>query len=173
MTHHGRTGLQRRQDFARADIVKRLLLATDGTVTPMLEQIVGERLVTNRLIQAKTTADEEAARQLVIPTGSAILVRSTDLAGQDSGRVFARTKALIALDVLPARVRNGLLGTAEPIGRLLRENRVETFRESLPDQVCEDDSSDAARRHYAIYINNSPGFLIEEHFLEACFVHGI
>ncbi|MFB8033721.1 chorismate--pyruvate lyase family protein [Streptomyces sp. NPDC056004] len=170
MTHRIRTRPQRRQDFAGADLVKRLLLVTDGTVTPMLEQIVGERLVTDRLTQTKTSADEEEARRLGIPTGSAILVRSTDLAGRDSGRVFAHTKALVALDVLPARVRDGLLETAEPIGRLLRENRVETFRQTLPDQTCEYADADAARRQYVIYLNNSPGFLIEEHFLEACFV---
>ena len=40
-------------------------------------------------------------------------------------------ESLIALDRLDARIRHGLLTTEQPIGRLIRDNRLETFRELL------------------------------------------
>lgn len=105
-------------------------MTTDGTVTTLLEQIVGESITTSRLDHRAGLVDPGAAAALPYPTDN-LLTRTTQLVGTETGTVYVWATSVFCPGALPARVRTGLLTLGEPIGKLLRQNRVESFREIL------------------------------------------
>ncbi|GLZ01171.1 chorismate pyruvate-lyase family protein [Actinoplanes sp. NBRC 103695] len=146
----------------------RMLIASDGTVTPMLELMVGEQIVTAGLKQFPVPADPEHESLLPAPPGTALLQRTTRLAGARSGVTYVRATSLLLLDALPAELRRDLLVTPEPIGRVLRRTRVETYRDLISWAPC-GSASDEAYRRYRILIGGVPALLIDELFTAACF----
>jgi beta-ribofuranosylaminobenzene 5'-phosphate synthase len=146
----------------------RMLIASDGTVTPMLELMVGEPIMTADLTQCPVPADDENALVLPAPPGTALLQRTTRLVGARSGVTYVRATSLLLLDALPAEVRRDLLVTSEPIGRVLRRARVATYRDLLGWER-RGSASDEAYRRYRILISGVPALLIGELFTAACF----
>jgi len=70
---------------------------------------------------------------------------------------------------MPALVLADLLTTDEPIGRLLRRHRVESFREILSVHIPEHSYPMEPSRRYLIFIGGLPALLIEESFTTKCF----
>jgi beta-ribofuranosylaminobenzene 5'-phosphate synthase len=153
----------------RLNLVGRLLLTSDGTITPMLEQIVGERVVTARLDQSPAPTDPETAALLAASDGRSLLTRATHLVGAVTGTVYVRARSVLAVDAMPPPLRADLLGTDEPIGRLLRRHRVETFREILSLQVPESGFPLKPKRRYLVFTGGVPAMLIDESFAAECF----
>lgn len=153
-------------EFGGLGPAARMVLTTDGTVTPMLEQLVGERIVTARLRhdEPATGAGPAAATSRTGP--DLPLVRTTELVGARSGTVYIRARTVLAPDALPQPLRTDLTTTGEPIGRLLRKHRVESFRELVSCSVAGDGS---AHRRYRVYIGGVVALSIEESFSPACF----
>ncbi|GAA2835630.1 chorismate pyruvate-lyase family protein [Kitasatospora sp. CM 4170] len=147
-------------ELARLDLVGRLILTCDGTVTPLVEQVVGERIVTARLAHVPAPPAEDVA-ELLAPTAGPLLSRTTHLVGAGSGRVYVRAATVMAVGALPAPLRADLLGSEEPIGRLLRRHRVESFREILSYSVP---AGAGAARRYRVFAGGVPVMLIDEHF---------
>ncbi|MFC9431549.1 chorismate--pyruvate lyase family protein [Streptomyces sp. NPDC056987] len=147
------------------DSVRRLMLTTDGTVTPMLEHLVGERLLVARLVQSYGTADNRTRTVLATSGDGEFLFRSSELVGADSGTTYVRATSVGVPHALPPAVRTGLLRTQEPIGRLLRRNRTETFREILDVDLRTGSGSAEACRRYRIFVGGAPALLITETFL--------
>jgi chorismate-pyruvate lyase len=108
----------------------RVLPVIGGTVTEVLEQHLGEPLCATRLAQ-RTTVCAQPLPGLALAVGESVLERRVLLRGASSSAPVLYAKSLIALDRLDPWVRQGLLATDQPIGRLLRDNRVEIFRELL------------------------------------------
>ena len=81
--------------------LERVLPVIGGTVTEVLEQHLGEPLCATELV----------------------LERRVLLRGATTSAPVLYAESLIALDRLDPRVRDGLLTTAQPIGRLIREHR--------------------------------------------------
>ncbi|MGW2547113.1 chorismate--pyruvate lyase family protein [Kitasatospora sp. NPDC001574] len=150
----------------RLGLVGRLILACDGTVTPLVEQVVGERIVTAGLAHAPEPADEEAARLLAVPVGLTLLSRTTELVGARSGLVHVRARTLMVVEALPAPLRADLLGGDEPIGRLLRRHRVESFREIVSSTAPTAQGGGA--RRYRVMTGGTPAMLIDEVFSARC-----
>jgi chorismate-pyruvate lyase len=149
-------------------LIGRLLLTSDGTVTTMLEQIVGEQIVTARLDQSMAPVDQETAALMLFPAAS-LVTRTTHLVGATSGTIFVRAKSVFSQSAMPALVRADLLTTDEPIGRLLRRHRVESFREILSIHIPEHSYPMEPSRRYLIFIGGLPALLIEESFTAECF----
>ncbi|MBW3646032.1 MAG: DUF98 domain-containing protein, partial [Actinobacteria bacterium] len=63
--------------------------------------------------------------------GRPVLRRTVLLQGADSGRTFLCADSLMVPERLDQPVLEGLLATDTPVGTLLLQNRVETFREVL------------------------------------------
>jgi chorismate-pyruvate lyase len=152
----------------RFDLAGRMLITSDGTVTPMLEMLVGEPIVTSDLRQYPVPANPADARLLPAPSGTALLQRDTRLVGAGSGVTYVRASSLLLLDALPTEVRRDLLVTPEPIGRVLRRIRVETFRDLLGWEPRGPAAEEVYRR-YRIFIGGVPALLIGELFTAACF----
>lgn len=111
-------------------MVQRLIFNTDATVVRILENCFDERVRTAGLAQDITQGTPSDV-DLELSGGESILRRSTLLQGCQSGRNYIYAESEIVLDRLPPDVREGLLESSEPIGRLLIRGRVETFRELL------------------------------------------
>lgn len=111
-------------------MVQRLIFNTDATVVRILENCFDERIRTAGLAQ-EISQGTPSDVDLELSGGESILRRSTLLRGCQSGLNYIYAESEIVLDRLPADVREGLLESSEPIGRLLIRGRVETFRELL------------------------------------------
>ncbi|WP_405792568.1 chorismate--pyruvate lyase family protein [Streptomyces sp. NBC_01506] len=149
-------------------LLERMLMTTDGTVTTLLEQIVGESITTSRLDHRAGLVDPGAAAALPYPTDN-LLTRTTQLVGTETGTVYVWATSVFCPGALPARVRTGLLTLGEPIGKLLRQNRVESFREILSIDLVDEHGQRRPRRRYVICIGGSPILHIEETFTVECF----
>jgi chorismate-pyruvate lyase len=154
--------------LGKLGLIGRLLLTSDGTVTAMLEQIAGEQIVTARLHQSVAPVDQETAALLSLPAAS-LVTRTTHLVGATSGTVFVRAKSVFSGSAMLASVRADLLRTGEPIGRLLRRHRVESFREILSVHIPGHSWPAEPSRRYLVFIGGLPALLIEESFTAACF----
>lgn len=160
-------------DLQTLDPLQRVLLITDGTVTDILEIVFLEPI---RLVKI---------RQRIVPAGSAhlrlhpeagesILERSILLEGVRSERRYVRAESMIAVDRLSEALRDRLLNSDEPLGRLWIEQKLETFKELL-EVHCDgeprrrlDSCGPAGRavgRTYRVFVGRRPVMLITEHFL--------
>ena len=111
-------------------MVQRLIFNTDATVVRILENCFDELIRTDGLTQEITKADA-IDLDLELAGGESVLRRSTLLQGCRTGRNYIYAESEIVLERLPPSLQEGLIETAEPIGRLLIRGRVETFRELL------------------------------------------
>lgn len=157
----------------RLDLIGRLVLSTDGTVTPMLEHIVGEPIITARIDQHCTEGDPNTRNLLQVPAEERLLSRSLDLVGSRTATVYVQARSVIVPRVLPMPLRHALLRTREPIGVLLRRQQVETFRELLACEVYDqprggEPRSPWASREYRVFIGGVPALLISERFAASC-----
>jgi chorismate-pyruvate lyase len=104
-----------------------------GTVTEILEHFLGEPLRAVRLSQ-RSYACSEPQPVIGLDAGDLVLERRVVLCGAFTSRPVFCANSSIALDRLDSTIRNGLLTTDQPIGQLIRANRVALFRELLSCQ---------------------------------------
>jgi chorismate-pyruvate lyase len=130
-----RTDLQRSLmgspiDPSQLTSFQRILLTTDGMVTEMLEANYWERMVVERLFQEDYPIETELA-DLECKAGEHVLDRRILLRGRMSHLARIYAESFIVRDRLPEFIRDGLINSSKPIGHLILENRLETFREIL------------------------------------------
>lgn len=161
-------------------LVQRILLTTDGTVTGILEQYLDEAIEVVKLEQALAVSGADGSElglsepDLGWSSPSQVLTRRVILRGSRSGLNLVYAESAFRPDLLPPELLERLVSTATPIGALLRESRLETFREILrsgqePAADCalmfELDRSDwLAFRTYRIFIGRQPAVVITEKF---------
>jgi len=175
-----RTDLQRSLigspiDPSRLTSFQRILLTTDGMVTEMLEANYWERMVVERLFQEDYVLDTELP-ELECKPGEHVLDRRILLRGRMSHLARIYAESFIARDRLPEFIRDGLINSAKPIGLLILENRLETFREILG--CVREEANDLAEhfqiernahlisRRYRVIAHGHPIMVITEKFPE-------
>ncbi len=123
------------------DWLDRTLLAGNGTVTTLIESATGEPVRTSVL----RTAGPESYDALVAlvgrwwrpdaheldPVGGRVAVRQVVLRGAASRRPWVTADTLIAIDRLPAWMRDELARDGSSIGRIIDRHGVETHRTLL------------------------------------------
>jgi chorismate-pyruvate lyase len=107
----------------------RVLPVIGGTVTEVLEHHLGEPLRATAIDQ-RTRMCEQPLPILGLDRGALILERRVMLRGATTSMPVLYAESLIAVDRLDQPVRHQLLATDQPIGRVIRDNRVEIFREA-------------------------------------------
>lgn len=167
------------QGDAPLSVFQRVLLLTDGTVTDVLEAYLGEgirivKLAQSLSLNSSAEAGSPEGLEMNLIENDQVLHRTVLLQGSISGINFIHGDSVIIPDRLPASVLEGLLTTTEPIGRLLVENRVETFREivgfrfgAATDYAHYFDietTSPVVSRTYQIYMTHRPVMRITESF---------
>ncbi|MPZ65289.1 MAG: DUF98 domain-containing protein [Pseudonocardiaceae bacterium] len=157
------------------ELLHRILLATDGTVTTILEAYAGESIEAIRLTQSIQPARPEDAELLAVDAGSPMISRQVLLRGVYSGMVFLHGESLIVPERLSPSIIERLGSTNQPVGVLLRTSRVETFREVLAvgEQRAgsygayfgSDEDAVLLFRTYRVFSRGQPVVLITENVL--------
>ena len=160
-------------DFEALPPFLRTLIVTDGTVTKSLEAYFWEPVMVENLWQ-ETAEVHDAVGWLGMKPGDVALLRDVRLKGGETGCVYAYATSLLRLEALPHQVREDLLAGRIGIGEILRERRLETYREILdigretdapPDEVFDaGQNGEWVYRTYRVVLSHEPAMLITEKF---------
>ena len=112
---------------------QRILLTTDGTVTEILEAHLFESMRIVKLYEEQIATDK-AIPYLEVPQGTEVMARKILLRGKYIHKNYIYAESLLVPDRLSPQMRDDLLNTRKPIGLLILEARMETFREILSCQ---------------------------------------
>jgi chorismate-pyruvate lyase len=112
------------------DPAHRLLLTSDGTLTTMLETVHLERITLVPVAQ-HVRRTEQRVESLILQPGELLLTRQVLLKGGTTRKTYVYAESLIVLSRLNEQIWHALLTSNTPIGRLWKENRIETFKELL------------------------------------------
>jgi chorismate-pyruvate lyase len=155
--------------------IQRILLTTDGMVTEILEAHLWERMKVKKLFQEYFVLEHEIP-SLEINKGTKVLQRKICLYGRFSHTNHIYAETIIVPDRLDEKMRDGLLNSNKPIGQLILEDRLETFREIL--DCGKEQAQDLAEyfnikksdilifRTYRVFAHRKPMMLITEKFPE-------
>jgi chorismate-pyruvate lyase len=158
--------------------IQRILLVTDGTVTEILEAYAGESMRLIKLYEEQVVLDADLPG-LDLRAGDRALRRKILLQGKMSLTNFLYADSYVALDRLDDWMRHGLLESHKPIGFLMQERRLETFREivgcgrELADGLGAyfnvEEADGMIWRTYRVISERKPIMLITEKFPESHF----
>ena len=158
--------------------MQRILLVTDGTVTEILEAYTGESMRLVKLLEEMQTLTEPLPT-LNAQAGEQVLRRHILLQGKMSLTNFIYADSMIAADRLDDQMKHGLLKSRKPIGFLIQEQRMETYREivgcgrelvgPLAPYFNVDSTEGMIWRTYLIYYKSQPIMQITEKFPESHF----
>lgn len=154
-------------------VMQRILLTTDGTVTHVLEAYGSEAM---RVIKLQQSNEVELAGEpgLEMSEPERVLRRTILLRGASTQENYLYAHSVILADRLHPVVSDGLVATDRPIGKLLIESRMETFREVL--ECCQEPaggigghfglgpSAILVSRTYRVITAERPVMLITEKF---------
>ena len=107
----------------------RICAGTDGSVTLLLELLTMKTIEVKTIEQSVVKAPKEMAELLGIDTGDEVNSRLVTLNAK--GTVYVLAKSLAPVKMMPEAVRNDLMRADIPIGRILREHKLETRRDIL------------------------------------------
>ena len=165
-------------DFSLLSPILRTLLVTDGTVTRFLEAYFLEPIKVERVFQEEVTLEADLP-SLDLVRGNKILRRQVLLCRNSTKEVCTFAESFIRLDRLWPKLRGDLLEGRLGVGELLRDRRMETYRELLSYgkentgtlshllKIGKDET--LLSRSYRIFSRQLPTILISEKFPERFF----
>ena len=158
--------------------LQRLMLITDGRITDIVQAYSGETVEAVKLHQELVISSY--ASNLQLDRQYQIMERSILLQGTRSKTNYLYADSQIVLERLDPAIRNELIFTRQPIGKLLRENQIETYREiidcgiepagRLAQYFDIDPTSEIIYRTYNVLIKRLPVLQITEKFPTTHFV---
>lgn len=165
-------------DPAKLSVFQRIILTTDGTVTEILEAYLSEKI---RLVKLSETIEPIPydVLPLGITHGQEVIERKILLQGKISRNNWVYAESILVPDRLDEKLKNGLLVSQEPMGRLWLEHRLETFKEIVDS--AREPAGDLATyfgiertdillsRTYRVFSGRQPIILITEKFPETFF----
>lgn len=143
----------------------RICAGTDGSVTLLLEQLTGKTVHIETKEQRVVKATPEVARLLDIEEGDDVNERLVVLTAGDT--VYALAKSLAPVKRMPPDVKKDIIQADIPIGRILRDNKLETRRDIINMEKTTNDffgGIPVLSREYNIIYNNSILLWINEFF---------
>ncbi len=166
------------EDFSlhSLDLLQRILVTTDGTVTETLAAVFLEPI---ELVKLAVTIvpNPEAFPALELEGGSNLMQRQIVLRGSRSGTPYVYAEVVIAADRLPQRLREDLLEGRIPLGQLWIAHRLETFKErprirqrvagTLARHLGVEPENTLIERTYRTFTSGHPVFLVTEFFPRA------
>ncbi len=111
----------------------RICSGTDGSITLLLELLTGKTVDVKTLEQSVIKATPEMAMVLEIEKGEEVNNRLVTLSA--GAIVYVLAKSLSPLSRMPPMVRQDLMRADIPIGRILREHKLETRRDILKMEI--------------------------------------
>ncbi len=154
-------------------LIARLLLISDGTLTDIVEAVFLEPLELVKLSVDRYQATEQEEALDIMP-GDPLMRRKILLRGSVTGTNYVYAHTRIALNSLPDAVRDGLVQSGSPIGRLWVQHKLETRKElvstwrepaaELAPHFCIAPDEDVLARTYRVFTGGKPSMLISEYF---------
>lgn len=111
----------------------RICAGTDGSVTLLLELLTGKTVKVVTLEQKIIKATTDVAGLLEIEAGDDVNSRLVTLSA--GGTAYVLAKSLAAVKRMPPAVSSDLMRADIPIGRILREHKLETRRDILKMEI--------------------------------------
>ena len=143
----------------------RICAGTDGSVTQLLEVLTGKTVVVKTLEQNLIKATPDIAKLLDIEVGEEVNSRLVTL--DAGGTIYVLAKSLAPVKRMPQAVRDDLMKADIPIGRILREHKLETRRDILNIKIVRQDffgKVPVLSREYRIIYENKVLMWINECF---------
>jgi len=160
-------------DASSLDLLQRVLLVNDGTLTDTLEAAFLEPIALCK-VSIDTAPAERAMAELELGAGAPVMTRRILLCGESSGRNYVYAESWLALDRLPPRFREELVESDAPMGRLWSEHRLETWKELLAVRIHKmgglaryfdsTEDADCLIRRYRVISGGRPLMVITEYF---------
>jgi chorismate-pyruvate lyase len=167
-------------DQAGFSLFQRILLTTDGATTKLLEIYAEEPIQVVKMYQRITVLDKPLI-SMHLHESHSVLERKVLLQGKKSLTNFLYAESTIALDRVSKYMRDGLLEREFPIGQLLLEERLETFRDilsygrefigPLANYFQVDEHEFMLSKTYQIFTEAQPIMQITEKFPESYFLN--
>ncbi|MEH2144297.1 chorismate--pyruvate lyase family protein [Nostoc sp.] len=158
---------------------QKILLTNNGTITDLIEIYTGESIKVKKLSE-KIIKLNNALLPMQLDNNTKVLDRKILLQGGVSGRNYIYAESSIVLERLDKQVRQDLLTTTKPIGKIWLENKVGIFKENLeigrlPAQelapyfnIAPD--ANLLFRTYCVVSNQKYTMMITEKFPESYFI---
>ncbi len=143
----------------------RICAGTDGSVTQLLEVLTGKNVKVETLSQRVIRATGKIAKLLDIEIGDDVNERLVTLKVDDV--IYVLAKSLAPINRMPQAVRADLMRADIPIGRILREHKLETRRDILKIELLHMDffgDIPVLSREYNIIYENRVLIWINEFF---------
>jgi chorismate-pyruvate lyase len=143
----------------------RICAGTDGSITQLLEVLTGKSVKVETISQSVVKASPQIARLLDIETGDDVNDRLVTLKVDDI--VYVLAKSLAPINRIPGGIRDDLMRADIPIGRILREHKLETRRDILNIRIVHRDffgELPVLSREYKIIYENKVLMWINECF---------
>ena len=105
-------------------------MIADGTLTKLLEALLSEKMQVKKLFERVGNIEKEIA-PMEIGQERKIINRKILLYGSISGKTWLYADSIIVPDRLEKNFKERLLSSNETIGKLLLEQKMETFREII------------------------------------------
>ncbi len=109
--------------------LQKLILLTDGSITTLLEIITSEPVTVKTLTQGITKADYEISELLEIEEGDNINYRVVILKNVESETPLIYAESYTPISRLHRQFKYDLMKADIPIGRIMRERKIESRRE--------------------------------------------
>ena len=143
----------------------RICAGTDGSITQLLEVLTGKSVKVETISQVIVKASPQIAGLLDIRTGDDVNDRLVTLKVDDI--VYVLAKSLAPINRIPGGIRDDLMRADIPIGRILREHKLETRRDILNIRIVHRDffgDLPVLSREYKIIYENKVLMWINECF---------
>ncbi|MCZ7371991.1 MAG: chorismate pyruvate-lyase family protein [Candidatus Methanoperedens sp.] len=111
----------------------RICAGTDGSITQLLEVLTGKDVEVKTLEQALIKATPSIAELLEIEKGDEVNRRIVTLNAE--GIVYVLARSLAPIRRMPKDVRKDIMQADIPIGRILRDYKLETRRDILKMEI--------------------------------------
>jgi chorismate-pyruvate lyase len=150
--------------FSALPALLRLLLVTDGTVTKALEAYFNTPIQVHLLNQYPINTDDLTTSIECELNARRIILREVQLVRTSDQAVMAAARSLIALDLLPENLAEGLLAGHLGIGELIRSQGLDTYRQLRDLGISERDGQQGVWRRYVICTEQVALIQVEEWF---------
>lgn len=164
-----------KREFALSgpSFLQQLLLFTDGRITDIIQAYSGETVSAVKLSQEMTSLTQPLP-VLKLVHEERVLRREILLQGEVSKKNLLYADSILVPERLGKEMRDDLLMSNKPIGKLLKNYQVETFRKVLNYGIEEagriakyfqiDETENVFFRTYLVFIGRSPAMMITEKF---------
>lgn len=116
--------------------MQKILLGTDGSVTTLLENVLGCEVTVHTLSQEVVPAGETVAASLEIPLGEPVNHRIVTLNEGETEKVLLYAASDSPISRLEPSFKDDLMLADIPIGRIMKMHHIESRRELDDVRVC-------------------------------------